>query len=61
MEKLHLFLVSGKTLTFFDAEFLQDNETVLVFRYRAQSDNLLKEATFFKGVLAGWSRTTKKS
>lgn len=50
-----IFLVSGKTFTFKDVTILQNNETVLVFKYAAMSDGLSKTATFSKAHVAGYS------
>lgn len=52
-----IFTQLGRTYTFKDVEISTDNETVLVFRYRAMSDGLYKIATFQKSVICGWSLT----
>lgn len=57
LASLCIFLASGKTFTFRDVEIAQDNETVLVFRYKAMSDGLHKTAVFYKSNMAGNSST----
>lgn len=50
-----LFMPTGRTFTFRDVEIVTDNETVLVFKYRAMSDSKFKTATFQKSIIPGWS------
>jgi hypothetical protein len=52
---LHLFTTSGKTFTFHGIEWFSSNESVLTFRYKAGSDGLVKEGTFYVANLAGFS------
>ena len=54
-----IFTNQGKTFTFKNIELLVDNESVLVFSYRAMSDGLEKQATFPKANICGWSLTEK--
>lgn len=56
--KLHLFLVSGKTFTFRGADITEDNEAVLCFTYDAVSDGFRKRMTVYKSQLVGYSITT---
>ena len=55
-ENLCIFLTSGKTFSFKNADILTDNESVMVFSYYAMSDGKLKRATFYKSNVAGVSR-----
>lgn len=57
LRSICFFLPTGKTFTFRNVEILTDNETVIVFRYLAMSDNLRKIGTFLKANIAGDSRT----
>lgn len=52
---LHIFLETGRTYTFRNAKIIQDNETALVFEYKAMSDGRQKRATFYKGQIVGFS------
>ena len=54
---LTLFLVSGHTFTFREGSVVSDNETTISFQYKAMSDGLFKEATFYKNLVAGTSIT----
>lgn len=54
---LCIFLNSGHTFTFRNVEVATDNETVVVFRYTAMSDNKSKTATFYKQNVAGVALT----
>jgi hypothetical protein len=53
-----IFTPQGKTFTFKDVEVLTDNETVIVFKYRAMSDGNEKVATFYKSTICGVSLTS---
>jgi hypothetical protein len=50
-----LFMPGGRTFSFKDVDVVLNNETVLVFRYRAMSDGLYKTGTFFKANFVGYS------
>lgn len=50
-----LFLPSGKTFTFHGVTLVTNNETVLVFEYKAMSDGKKKVHTAQKSALVGWS------
>ena len=52
---LHLFLVSGKTFTFNNIEFVFENESQLVINYESGSDGTIKEAKFWKDNMVGIS------
>jgi len=57
---LCIFTQTGRTYTFRDVKVIHDNETVLVFGYKAMSDGKIKMATFPKANIAGWSVTPKE-
>ena len=50
------FLTTGKTFTFRNVDVISDNQTAIQIRYTAMSDNLVKEATFYKEHMAGVAR-----
>lgn len=52
-----LFIPTGRTFTFRDAMIVTDNETVLVIRYAAMSDGLIKRITVQKSAIVGWAVT----
>lgn len=54
---LCIFTEMGKTFTFKNVSILTDNETMLVFAYKAMSDGLTKVGRFFKGMFVGFSTT----
>ena len=54
------FLCTGRTFTFRDVTMVTDNETVWVIAYKAMSDKLQKEATFYKNQVAGIAICRKK-
>ena len=54
---LCIFTATGATYTFRDVEIVLNNETNLVFQYRAMSDGRLKTATFFRNRIVGFSVT----
>jgi hypothetical protein len=56
---VHVFLPSGLTFTFHG--FVEaDNESSLVIRYKAQSDDHAKVATIQKRAIVGWSVTAEE-
>ena len=55
MKSICIFMETGRTFTFRNATMLCDNETVLVFSYKAMSDGEDKVATFQKSKVVGWS------
>lgn len=52
---IHLFTTHGATFSFGQCEVLVNNETTLVFRYRAANDGLEKEMYVVKANLLGYS------
>lgn len=50
-----IFTPQGKTFTFRNATIVTDNESVLVFDYKAMSDSLLKTHTAIKANIVGYS------
>jgi hypothetical protein len=60
IDKLCIFLTSGKTFTFRNVCIETDNQTVLVFNYVAQSDGDVKRATVYKEHVAVVSVTMKE-
>jgi hypothetical protein len=58
LSSLCLFFATGRTFTFRNVEIVQDNESVIVFRYTAMSDGRQKEATFHKTHVVGSSILT---
>lgn len=52
---LCIFCPTGATFTFRSVQIIQNNETHLQFRYSAMSDGRMKEATFIKANIVGWS------
>lgn len=52
---LCVFLQTGRTFTFKSVEIVHDNESVLVFTYKAMSDGKVKRGTFQKQIIAGWA------
>lgn len=54
-QSICIFTPTGRTYTFRTVKLLTDNETVLVFAYKAMSDSLAKVATFQKNQICGWS------
>lgn len=52
-----LFIPTGRTFTFRNAEITTDNETVLVIEYAAMSDGLKKRITVQKTAIVGWAVT----
>ena len=56
-EILCIFTQTGHTFTFKSGDIICDNETMLVFNYKAMSDGKIKTATFPKANIAGWSIT----
>lgn len=52
---LCIFCESGRTFTFKNVNILHDNETGLTFDYIAMSDGQVKQATFLKSRIVGWS------
>ena len=59
LEKMTLcvFTLYGRTFTFRDVEIEQCNETMLRFKYVAQSDGQQKRGTFWIANMAGYSIT----
>lgn len=57
IDKIHLFLPSGKTFTFVHVDIVVDNESNLVFDYGALSDGLNKRMAVYKSQIVGWSFT----
>lgn len=55
LQSICIFCNSGRTFTFRGCTIIADNETVLVFRYRAMSDEKEKTATILKSSIVGWS------
>jgi len=53
--KVHLFLDTGRTYTFENAEVVTNNETVLVVDYLAMSDGGSKRLTVLKSAIVAWS------
>lgn len=53
--KVHIFTQHGRTYTFLQVFDFQTNESVVAFRYQAQSDGLVKRAVFFVASIAGYS------
>lgn len=54
---LCIFTQTGHTFTFRDLELVTNNETILMFKYKAMSDGKDKTATFPKATICGWSVT----
>lgn len=54
-EILCLFLLSGHTFTFKGVVVVIDNESVLCFHYKAQSDGHSKYMRVQKSQIVGWS------
>ena len=52
-----IFTPHGKTFSFKNIEVVTDNETVLVFTYKAMSDGLAKTHTALKANIVGYSLT----
>jgi len=50
-----LFIPTGRTFTFRNAEIATDNETVLVIKYTAMSDGKVKTMTAQKTQIVGWA------
>ena len=50
-----IFTHAGKTYTFRNISILCNNESVIQFKYTAMSDGGIKEATFPKNNICGWS------
>jgi len=57
LDKIHLFLPSGKTFTFTGVDVVTDNESYLVFDYKAMSDGRNKRLAVNKAQIIGWSFT----
>ena len=55
LQSLCIFTPTGRTYTFRNVTIVQDNETVLVFSYKAMSDGNEKVGTFFKTNFVGHS------
>lgn len=55
IKTLCLFLPTGRTFTFKDVVLTTNNETVLVFDYRAMSDGEGKTMTVFRDSIVGYS------
>jgi hypothetical protein len=53
--KLSIFTTYGGTYSFKDVEEFNQNETVITFRFKAQSDGESKKATFFVSNVAGFT------
>ena len=51
-----IFCPTGRTFTFHDTRIVTNNETVLVFDYKAMSDDKLKCMTVQKAQVIGWSQ-----
>ncbi len=56
-QNICIFTKCGATFSFKDVSVYMDNETLLRYSYVAMSDDLIKEATFYKSNLAGSSLT----
>ena len=56
IESLCVFLPTGKTFTFKEVSMIQDNQSVIMFTYRAVSDSRVKEGSFYKDNIAGVSK-----
>jgi len=54
-DSICIFCSTGRTFTFRDVEVVCDNETVVVFLYKAMSDGHKKQATFLKANIVGYS------
>jgi hypothetical protein len=52
-----LFIPTGRTFTFKNAEILTNNETVLVIEYVAMSDGKSKKITVQKDQIVGWAES----
>ena len=52
---LCIFMPTGKTFSFKNVTFVHNNESYLVFEYKAMSDGETKEASFIKSNIAGYS------
>ena len=52
---LCIFTQTGHTFTFRDLELVTNNETILMFKYKAMSDGKDKIGTFPKQSICGWS------
>jgi len=59
--KIHIFTSHGHTFTFNRVrKVLVNNEHVLVFTYKAMSDNSVKVHTALKQNIAGYSASTRQ-
>jgi len=58
MATICLFMPTGKTFTFREAEIITDNESVLEIDYVAMSDGCAKHLTVQKSALVGWSEAS---
>ena len=56
-QSICIFTPLGKTFTFHDTNITVDNETVLVFSYKAMSDGLKKIHVAMKPNIVGYSLT----
>ena len=54
-----IFTPHGHTFTFRNCTVVTNNETVLVFTYKAMSDGLVKTHTALKHNIVGWSISTE--
>lgn len=55
--KLHVLTQHGSTYTFNDVVMFQENESVIRFSYKAQSDGLLKHGKFYVRQIVGYTTT----
>lgn len=55
LASLCVFCPTGRTYTFKNVDIVLDNETVLVFDYRAMSDGKAKRMTVYKSAIIGTS------
>ena len=55
LASLCVFCPTGRTFTFCNVDVRVNNETVLVFDYRAMSDGKVKTMTVQKSAIIGWS------
>lgn len=60
MVSLCIFMESGRTFTFHGVMLETNNETGLVFTYKAASDGREKRAQFFQSRIVGFSTWTQK-